>query len=183
MASLKDHELHLDLDAVEEATAHAVDFLNNAGRAIQLKYTLVVNLREPSYRQRAYLFTSSDLKMVDSYHVSHGINSSDPKNRAYAIEFSNKINSKQSCLGGLITSEVYVGKHGKSLRLLGLEKGRNDNAYKRNIVIHGAPYCTEQYIRSAGRCGQSEGCLAFDPKVCDKLIDKIKDNCFVFIHY
>ncbi|MEI6857786.1 murein L,D-transpeptidase catalytic domain-containing protein [Psychrilyobacter sp.] len=74
----------------------------------------------------------------------------------------NSIDSLQSSVGFFKTSTTYTGKNGYSMRLDGLEKWINDNAMRRNIVIHGAKYATKAYINKYGRLGRSWGCPAVD---------------------
>ena len=45
-----------------------------------------------------------------------------------ATSFSNLPESNQSSIGLYQTGQTYTGKHGRSLRLLGLEPGFNDNS-------------------------------------------------------
>lgn len=142
-----------------------------------------VNMQEPSYRKRLYVFNPNDNKLIRAHHCSHGINSSNPKDRAYAIYFSNEPQSRKSCLGALVTGGTYYGKHGLSLRLNGLEEGKNDNAKSRYIVVHAANYVTDSYIMRNGRAGQSWGCPAVDPAISKSLIEMIKEGVFFYIYY
>lgn len=115
------------------------------------------------------------------YHtlVSHGRNSGEE----YAEKFSNKSESYQSSLGFYATGETYQGKHGLSLRLDGLEKGINDNARSRAIVIHGADYVSESFIRNNKRLGRSQGCPALPTELTKEIIELIKDKSCLFIYH
>ena len=97
--------------------------------------------------------------------------------------FSNVPESKQSSLGLFRTDATYVGQHGYSLRLVGLEPGVNDLAYERDIVIHAADYATQKFARRHGRLGRSWGCPALDPSVNRDVIDAIRDRTAVFAYY
>lgn len=136
---------------------------------------VVIDFSKPSYEKRLFVYDKDD-KLLRSHHVAHGVNSSDPKNRAMAVSFSNKPGSHKSSLGKYKTAETYYGKHGYSLKLDGLEKGINDNARKRYIVIHPADYVTDSFIAKNGRAGQSHGCPAIDPAISKSLIDMIKEG-------
>lgn len=144
------------------------------------QYMLVVDFSQPSYKKRMYLVEIDTGIVVREHHVAHGAGSSDPKNIAYAVSFSNKNNSHKSSIGALITGDVYYGKHGKSCRLIGLEPGVNDNVYRRAIVLHPSNYVTDDYILGTGRAGCSFGCLACDPKISSSLIDMVKSGTFVY---
>lgn len=86
-----------------------------------------------------------------------------------------------SSLGFYKTGQTYYGKHGYSLKLLGLEEGVNDLAEKRAIVIHGADYVGEDFIQKHGRLGRSHGCPAIPRELSKEIIDVIKDGSCLFI--
>lgn len=97
--------------------------------------------------------------------------------------FSNVPGSKQSSLGLFRTADTYQGRHGYSLRLVGLEPGVNDRAYERAIVIHGAPYVTPAFVARHGRLGRSWGCPALDPALHRDVIDAIRGGSALFAYY
>ncbi|HEU0136012.1 MAG TPA: murein L,D-transpeptidase catalytic domain family protein [Flavobacterium sp.] len=115
------------------------------------------------------------------YHslVAHGRNTGEE----FANSFSNQSESFRSSLGFYATGEVYVGKHGKSMRLDGLEKGKNDNARERAVVMHGADYVSESFIKHHNRLGRSLGCPAIPVELTDKIINTIKDKSCLYIHH
>jgi hypothetical protein len=84
--------------------------------------------------------------------------------------------------GFYLTAETYQGKHGYSLRLDGLEKGFNDKARERAIVIHGADYADENFIKQTGRLGRSLGCPALPREIAGDIINLIKENSLLFIY-
>ena len=100
-------------------------------------------------------------------------------NKAY--HFSNKSESHKSSLGFFKTAETYSGKHGYSLRLDGLEKGINDHARTRAIVIHGADYVSQKFIQKYGRLGRSWGCPALPVEVSKKIIETISGGTCLFV--
>ncbi|MDX5435541.1 MAG: murein L,D-transpeptidase catalytic domain family protein, partial [Halomonas sp.] len=102
---------------------------------------------------------------------------------AEATIFSNTPESYQSSLGLFRTMNSYYGRNGYSLRLEGLEAGVNDLAYQRAIVIHGADYVSEAFIRQTGRLGRSHGCPAVRQEVTYPLIDSIKEDHYLFVYY
>ena len=81
--------------------------------------------------------------MLFSSVVAHGKNSGG----VYATSFSNEYGSYKSSLGFYLTASTYQGKNGYSLILDGLEKGINDRARERAIVVHGAAYADPSVIR------------------------------------
>lgn len=94
--------------------------------------------------------------------VAHG-RGSDPRHSGWLERFSNEPGSNASSEGGYLTGAPYVGKHGRSQRLIGLEPA-NSNAEARAIVIHGAWYVSGDFARQHGKIGRSEGCFAFDER-------------------
>ena len=87
-----------------------------------------------------------------------------------------------SSLGFYETQSTYIGGHGYSLKLEGLERGINDNVARRAIVMHPADYVNEAYIQSQGYIGRSQGCPAISPSKSKPIIDKIKDGTCLFIY-
>jgi len=100
-----------------------------------------------------------------------------------ATSFSNQPESNRSSLGLYRTAETYVGKHGYSLRLDGLERGINDNARARAIVMHAADYVNERAAKAQGYLGRSLGCPALRPEISRQLIDAVKDGGLLFAYY
>lgn len=111
--------------------------------------------------------------------VAHGRNTGDE----YASSFSNSAESFKSSLGFYATGEIYNGKHGMSLKLDGLEKGINSNARERAVVIHGAEYVSDSFIRNNKRLGRSLGCPAIPLGLTKDIINTIKDKSCLFIYY
>jgi hypothetical protein len=99
-----------------------------------------------------------------------------------AKKFSNKSGSFMSSLGLFVTDESYMGQNGYSMRLRGLEKGVNDRAYERAIVMHGADYVDEGMAQALGRLGRSLGCPAVRLDIAASLIDTIKDGTVMFAY-
>jgi hypothetical protein len=111
--------------------------------------------------------------------VAHGRNTGDE----FANSFSNSSESFKSSLGFYATGEIYNGKHGKSLKLDGLEKGVNSNARSRAVVIHGANYVSDAFIKNNHRLGRSLGCPAIPEELTDEIINTIKNKSCLFIYH
>ena len=81
-----------------------------------------------------------------------------------------------------MASEVYSGKHGRSLKLDGLDEGINSAARARGIVIHAAAYVGQSTINQMGRLGRSFGCPAVSPEVSNLVINTIKGGSMLYIN-
>jgi hypothetical protein len=148
-----------------------------AGSGKDSRYFVVVDFNQHSSSKRMYVF-DTQLQTVDRYYVSHGRGSEGAKDDGIADVFSNQDSSFSSSLGIYRTIDDYVGKHGRSMRLEGLE-ATNSNARDRAIVLHRADYVSENVIKSTGRLGRSQGCFAVENAVADTLIDKLQGGAYV----
>jgi hypothetical protein len=132
-----------------------------------------------SNAKRLWVIDLTTNKILYNSLVAHGRNTGDE----YAKNFSNAPESYQSSLGFYATGEIYSGKHGRSLRLDGLEKGINSNARDRAVVIHGANYVSNSFIQNNKRLGRSLGCPALPMDLSNEIIQTIKDKSCLFIYY
>lgn len=148
--------------------------------AAQAETTLtVIDFSRPSTEKRMWVYDLGTRELLFQEHVAHGRNSG----HNLANAFSNIPESNQSSLGLYRAAESYIGKHGYSLRLDGLEKGINDRARERAIVIHGAEYVNGATAQAQGRLGRSLGCPAVRPEISRSLIDAVKDGGLLFAYY
>ncbi len=138
----------------------------------------IIDYTRPSTEKRLFVIDLVNGRLLFHTLVAHGKNSG----LNIAKIFSNTSNSLQSSLGFYTTGEPYLGKHGYSLRLDGLETGINDHARERAIVIHGAPYVSEDFIEAYGRLGRSWGCPALPTQLAGKIIELIKNGSCLYIH-
>jgi hypothetical protein len=142
-------------------------------------HVLVIDFNQPSFVERAHLVTLSTGE-VRSYTVTHGKNSG----WAWVERLSNVPESYTSSAGAFRTGEVYVGDHGRSLRLHGLEPGVNDAAYDRQIVMHAADYARlSSVLDNGGRLGRSLGCPAFAPEDWPVVLDALGTGSLVYAHW
>ncbi len=138
----------------------------------------IIDFTKPSTEERFYVVDMSQKKVLVKSVVSHGKNSGGNM----ATSFSNTMGSYKSSLGFYLTEETYFGKNGYSLNLEGLEKGINDKARERRIVVHGADYANPSVAKSQGRLGRSLGCPALPKNITKSTIDTIKDGSVMFIN-
>ena len=157
---------------------HGFDYLVKAGKITNDRIISIVDFSQPSNKKRLFVIDLDKIKVVFNTYVAHGVNSG----KEYADQFSNRPESNQSSLGFYETMDTYNGKNGYSLHLAGLEKGINDNADNRAIVMHGAEYVCEELIQSQGYIGRSWGCPAVPEKLHKPIINKIKNGTCLFIY-
>jgi L,D-transpeptidase catalytic domain len=138
----------------------------------------IIDFSKPSTQKRLFIIDIADQKLLLETLVAHGKGSG----TNLPTRFSNKVGSNQSSLGFFRTAETYFGKHGYSLMLEGLEKGINDNARRRAIVIHGAKYVSKNFIKCYNRLGRSWGCPAVSEELSQKIINMIKGGTCLFIY-
>jgi hypothetical protein len=148
----------------------------------KLTYT-VIDFDQRSTARRLWTVDLATGALLQNLHVSHGIGSNHSSDAARAVRFSNVSGSNQSSLGLSRGAETYSGRHGRSLRLDGLEPGINSNNRSRAIVIHAATYATASFAASNGYLGRSHGCPAVDPARSNALIDVVRDGGLLFSHY
>ncbi|MCF3096940.1 peptidase [Aeromonas australiensis] len=138
----------------------------------------IIDYSKPSTQRRLFVIDMKRQKLLYHTWVSHGRNSGE----LAAERFSNQIDSRQSSLGVYRTAETYQGKHGYSLRLDGLSPGKNCNARKRAIVVHGAAYASPTHLRKYDKLGRSWGCPALPKEQARAIIDTIKGGSVIYAH-
>lgn len=126
----------------------------------------IVDFSAPSSEERLHFLDVASGR-VSRLLVAHG-SGSDPRHTGYVERFSNVPGSNASSEGAFVTGDYYVGKHGRSQRLAGLDP-TNDHAMERAIVIHGAWYANAEMIDAHGKLGRSQGCFAVGETCLDEI--------------
>lgn len=154
--------------------------LKKAGLLNQDSHLLTVcDFSMSSNTKRLWVIDMNERKVLFNSLVAHGKNTGEE----FATNFSNTDSSLQSSLGFYITDATYNGDNGFSLRLLGMDKGFNDAAYRRAIVMHGADYVSEEFAAMHKRIGRSWGCPAVPRDLTQPIINTIKGRNLLFIYY
>jgi len=161
-----------------ELAQEGYEKLKGQGALLNDNIISIIDFSLPSTEKRLYVVDLKNYQVLYKTYVAHGKNSG----TAMAKSFSNSPSSYKSSLGFYKTLGTYVGKHGYSLKLEGLEKGINDNAYERAIVMHGADYVNPSYIPKLGYIGRSQGCPAVASREATPIINTIKNGSCLFIY-
>lgn len=156
-----------------------INRLKQAGKLQNDKVVTIVDFSQPSANKRLYVIDLETRKVLFNTWVAHGKNSGENETNS----FSNTPESNKSSLGFYVTKNTYQGKNGYSLQLDGIERGYNDNALNRGIVMHAADYVNPDFIQSQGRLGRSQGCPAVTPALNQPIINTIKDGSCFFIYF
>lgn len=138
----------------------------------------IVDFSLPSTQKRLFVIDMLNGRLLFNTFVAHGRNSG----QLMATRFSNRTNSFMSSLGFYLTGDPFIGSHGYSLQLQGMERGWNDHAFQRRIIIHPADYVSEQHIQQWGVLGRSEGCPAIPEELDTAIIDQIKGGSCLFLY-
>jgi hypothetical protein len=158
--------------AEEACIAHARAELERLGPAIANHDVVgIADYALPSNVPRFHLIDMQAGRVIDSFLVAHG-RGSDPQHIGRVQRFSNEPGSNASSQGAYRTGGHYVGKHGLSMRLAGLDQS-NSNAEPRAIVVHSAWYVSPTVLQSRGKLGRSEGCFVFSDADHDVVLERL----------
>jgi len=169
-SNLSSDAIKLGIKAYEHAQAAGMD---------KQKVLTIIDYSKPSSTERLWVFDMRDGHVIGNTLVAHGKGSG----TIYATNFSNKFHSDATSIGVYLTGSTYAGKHGYSMRLNGLDKGYNDNAYSRSVVMHSAWYVGKQFLALHGRLGRSWGCPALSKQDASEVINHIKNGTIMLAYY
>jgi hypothetical protein len=154
--------------------------LSAAGKLENPGIITIVDFSQSSKNKRMYVIDYLNHKLLFNTLVAHGKNTGEE----YAMNFSNELGTLKSSLGFFVTKNHIMGATvGLSLIIQGVEKGFNDNAINRQIIMHGADYATEDFIKRTGRLGRSYGCPSLPPDLIQPVIETIENGSCLFIYF
>src|SRR6185437_15235448 len=139
----------------------------------------ICDLSQSSRNKRLYILDLDTKTVLVNTYVAHGRNSGGE----FARSFSNNPSSHKSSLGFYITQGIYYGNNGLSLRIRGMERGFNDRAGSRGVVVHGSEYVGPDFLEMNRFCGRSYGCPAVPADESETIIDLIKEGSCLFIYH
>ena len=171
---------HFSLPTFDSFTNAITGFYKLKRKGLIKKNILtIIDFNLSSNVKRMWIIDLDRKVVLMNTYVAHGKNTGDE----FATSFSNENSSLKSSLGFYTTGEIYKGKHGISLKLDGLERGINDKARERGIVIHSAYYVSNEFIKNNKRLGRSQGCPAVPIEVSSQIINMIKNKSCLFIYH
>ncbi len=155
------------------------EYLLEKHRLTRASVLSICDFSQSSRRKRFFVIDMEQYKVLINTYVAHGRRSGSE----YARSFSNNPESHMSSLGFYKTETTYYGDHGLALKIEGLEKGFNDKADARNIVLHGSKYVGADFLRSNRFNGRSFGCPAIPSGQTTEVINTIKNGSCLFIYH
>lgn len=175
--------LHLDLKGLSrDAFEYARQGIQKLVGQEKLSNSSIVTIADfslQSNKKRLFVIDLKNYKVLYNTYVSHGQNTG----REWATSFSNQNETHKSSPGFYITRGTYQGKNGYSLKLEGMERGINDRAFERGIVMHGAEYVNDAIANTRGWVGRSHGCPAVPSQLNVPIINTIKGGTCLFIYH
>lgn len=170
-------KLHINTNAFILAIK-GYEKLKQLGKITNQRYLTIADMSMASSYPRLYIVDMEKQELLLQTFVAHGRNSG----LLFAEQFSNLVGSFQSSLGFYITGKPYQGKHGQSLVLKGMEAGINDKAEERAIVLHGAEYANQVFVKQQGYLGRSLGCPAVPHNQVEAIIEAIQGASCLFVY-
>lgn len=146
---------------------------------VQSPYLTLVDFTLPSSEKRLWVINMQDYKVTYYTYVAQGV----ATGKNSASYFSNRVNSHASSIGVYLTGMTYFGSVGHAMRLYGLDKGFNDNAYRRGVVMHSAWHMSESYLKSHGTIGHTWGCFGLDKSISNSIINQISNGSVLVAYY
>lgn len=163
---------------LSEAMGALLEFRSSSDPSNVSRYWGIVNFDLFSAQPRLSVFDVRN-RSVQSFLCAHG-KGSDSGNTGYAKIFSNTKGSNCTSLGVYRCGEIYRSEKHRSLsmRLDGLQD-TNSRARSRAIVVHGADYVSDAWVKKYGHIGRSDGCLAVDYRYVTDVVEALHDGSLV----
>jgi hypothetical protein len=169
----------LCLEGEMQETVFTACYKRMERKGINGRIVAIADMTQPSTAKRFYLIDLDRKELVLRTYVAHGQGSGD----LMATRFSNREGSHQTSLGLYrVGAEIVSPKHGAALLLHGLERGVNCQAEAREVIMHGADYVSEEFIRGNGRLGRSWGCPAVSRADMPRMLELLANGGLLYVH-
>ena len=170
------HEVGLSGEVASEVFVKAYARFSGMAPARMLA---IADMTQPSTAKRLYIIDLDRKTLMLRTWVAHGQGTGE----VMARHFSNSHGSHQTSLGLYrVGAEIVSPKHGPALLLHGMDKGTNDQALAREVIMHGADYVSASFIAQHGRLGRSWGCPAVSREHMAKMIELLADGGLLYVH-
>ena len=171
--------LGLPLSVFREGLVGYYNLRSSGHRAATPPVLTLIDFSKPSQEKRLWVMNIEKGKVLFHTLVAHGKASG----ADVPMTFSNRDGSEMSSLGFYRTAPTtYLGKHGLSLKIVGLDPGFNTNAESRAVVVHGAEYVCEDFVKAHGRLGRSQGCPALPVAETAAIVRTIQGGSVLYLH-
>ena len=168
----------MGLEGILDEAVFSAGYASVQSHGIRARMVAIADMSQPSTAKRLYVFDLETRKLVLRTFVAHGSNSGD----LMADRFSNRDGSHQTSLGLYrVGSRILSPKHGPALLLDGMDRGVNDGALRREVIIHGASYVSQEFIAQHGRLGRSWGCPAVPIEDMSRVIELLGDGGLLYV--
>ena len=170
------HEVGLAGEVATEVFVKAYARVSSMAPARMLA---IADMTQPSTAKRLYIIDLDRKTLMLRTWVAHGQGTGE----VMARHFSNSHGSHQTSLGLYrVGAGIVSPKHGPALLLHGMDKGTNDQALAREVIMHGADYVSASFIAQHGRLGRSWGCPAVSREHMAKMIELLADGGLLYVH-
>jgi len=169
----------IDLPPTIDATVFEAAARSASEHGLHPRRMAIADMSQPSTAQRLYIIDMDAKKVILRTWIAHGQNSGD----LTPTKFSNRTDSHETSLGLYrVGAKITSPKHGPALLLDGLDKGVNDQALAREVILHGAKYVSALFIALHGRLGRSWGCPAVPTGDMARIIELLADGGLLFVY-
>lgn len=135
------------------------------------EFCFIVDMNLPAGKYRFFVYDLKKDQVINNGIAAHGCcNNSFLKKPA----FSNTSGSGCSSLGKYKVGSSYEGRFGKAYKLFGLDSS-NDNAFRRNIVLHSYYLVPDNEVYPGGVCN-SLGCVMVSDDFLKKLAARLESS-------
>jgi hypothetical protein len=148
-------------------------------RGLKPRLLAIADMTLPSTVKRICVIDLDKKLLLLRTYVAHGQGSGE----LFCTSFSNREGSHATSKGLYrVGAEIVSPKHGEALLLHGLDRGVNCQAERREVIMHGADYVSEEFIAQQGRLGRSWGCPAVPRADMPRMIDLLAGGGYLYVH-
>jgi hypothetical protein len=169
----------IGLEGVLDIDVFAAGLQSVERHGLKPRMLAIADMRQPSTAKRLYVIDLEARRLVLRTWVAHGQGSGN----LMAERFSNRDGSRATSLGLYqVGASIRSPKHGPALLLDGLDRGQNDHARAREVIMHSADYVSAGYIAKHGSLGRSWGCPAVPRDEMNRIISLLANDGLLYVY-